>query len=864
MSKLKPDLGVIDAHLDKILSGEDKWVLTSVEEFLVKDKDGKPKPKTRTSTRTFSTGQREEAHEWIAGEQAAERNVYIHYNPMKGRPKSKPPKSAVTGLAWVFVDIDPAKPPEGCADADAHYAAERQRILAQCEEMPDGIPKPTICVFSGGGYQLAWRLSNPQVSDGTEERTDELERYSRHLEEVFGADNCHNLDRMLRLAGTWNFPNARKREAGRTEPVMAELCWADGPTADLSLFKKAEPKRSAGSKGVTVEIDAAAVQRFETVDDIPELQDDSDARNAKCRVCIVLGHDPDDPQKSRSEPLLFVCCQMHRAGCSDDAIYSVITDPAFAISESVLDKGAGTEAYAVRQIERAHEEVEADAESAALVLDPSDPLPSARTFISREAPELMLYNGDWLDYDGSAYSEVEDGIIESRVCAFLERAKRLELKDKKWEEVPFKPTSAKLSDVLRMLKSAAIRPRDKFEPPCWIGEPGPPAHEVISCANGLLHLPTGRLFPATPSFFTRNALAIAYDPAAPEPTGWLRFLRELWANDPDSIGVLQEVFGYLLVPDTSQQKLFFLKGPARSGKGTIARILRELVGAANACSPSLPSLGSQFGLEPLVGKSLATVSDARDSGRMEVQASIAENLLRITGEDPVSIPRKFKTALDLKLSVRFLIMSNLRPKLPDASGALANRFVPIVMTESFLNREDPGLTAKLLPELPGILNWAIEGWRRLRDRGYFEPSATGRALLVELIEDGSPVISFVHEDCELDPLARVSKEELYAAYKDWRLIQGMSPVDARVFGKDLTAAFPKVAATRPVIDGAKVRLYTGIRLAGTEAGRARRLLEAWARTPSATFGDEHERAFERLWGEEDSYSGAAWEPGATW
>lgn len=736
------------------------------------------------------------------------RNIYFVVNSSKRLSKDPPTREAIIAMGALHVDLDP-RPGED-------IGPERERILAVLRDPTSkGLPKPSVIIFSGGGYQAFWRLKDPLPLSGSLEDYEDAKLYNRQIELALVGDNCHNINRVMRLPGTINRPDPKKRAKGRVEE-LARIEEFNDLRYDLSAFEKAPVVAASSSSpdgespGRRVEIDTATVPHFADVNDIPELQDESDARNAKCRVAIVMGTDPDDPQKTRSEPLLFVCCQMVRAGCSDETIYSVITNPAFDISVSVLDKGSSIHSYAVRQIEQAHKKV--GVEPVELILDPSDPLPSARTFILREAPHLMLYNGDWLDYDGAAYRDVEDGIIESRVCSFLERAKRRELKDKKWETVPFKPTGAKLSDVLRMLKSAAIRARDKFEPPCWIGESGPPPREIISCANGLLHLPTGTLHPATPTFFTLNALEIAYDPNAPEPREWLAFLGQLWPTDPDSILVLQEVFGYLLVPDTSQQKVFFLKGPPRSGKGTIARILRMLVGALNVCAPSLPSLGTSFGLEALIGKSLGIVSDARDSGRMEVQASIAENLLRISGEDQVSVPRKFKTALELKLAVRFLLMSNLRPKLPDASGALANRFVPLVMTESFLGREDPGLTAKLLGELPGILNWAIEGWRRLHDRGHFVPSATGRALLVELIEDASPVMSFVREECELDATAHVVKETLFEAYRSWRLIQGMSLVDSRVFGKDLQAAFPKVTTSRPNIDGERVYVYSGIRL----------------------------------------------------
>ncbi|KKL22113.1 hypothetical protein LCGC14_2438670, partial [marine sediment metagenome] len=74
---------------------------------------------------------------------------------------------------------------------------------------------------------------------------------------------------------------------------------------------------------------------------------------------IVQGCDPDDParfaEEKRSGALFFVCCELVRADLSDQEIYSIITDPEFRISSSILDKGSGVESYATRQIERARE-----------------------------------------------------------------------------------------------------------------------------------------------------------------------------------------------------------------------------------------------------------------------------------------------------------------------------------------------------------------------------------------------------------------------------------------------------------------------------------------------------------------------------
>ena len=125
---------------------------------------------------------------------------------------------------------------------------------------------------------------------------------------------------------------------------------------------------------------------------------------------------------------------------------------------------------------------------------------------------------------------------------------------------------------------------------------------------------------------------------------------------------------------------------------------------------------------------IALVSDAR-LGQKSDHAAIAERLLSISGEGSTGdrIDRKFLSAWTGRLPTRFLIFTNELPRLADASGALANRFIVLTMQNSFLGNEDPGLTSRLLRELPGILNWAREGYLRLQERGYFvQPQARTR------------------------------------------------------------------------------------------------------------------------------------------
>src|SRR6185312_7025553 len=130
---------------------------------------------------------------------------------------------------------------------------------------------------------------------------------------------------------------------------------------------------------------------------------------------------------------------------------------------------------------------------------------------------------------------------------------------------------------------------------------------------------------------------------------------------------------------------------------------------------------------------------------------IAERLLSISGEDTVTIDRKFKPAWTGRLATRFLILSNELPSILDASGALASRFIILKLTECFYGREDLGLLDRLLAELPGILNWSLAGLARLRKRGYFTQPKTAEGLVDDLNKLSSPIGKFVGDFCILGP-----------------------------------------------------------------------------------------------------------------
>lgn len=392
--------------------------------------------------------------------------------------------------------------------------------------------------------------------------------------------------------------------------------------------------------------------------------------------------------------------------------------------------------------------------------------------------------------------------MRSLVYSYLGRAERFE-KDKQTGETrttPFQPNPSDVSSVIDAI-AAEVHLAGDFVPPNWVdGGPGDLElmwlRDVLPMRNGLLNLVTGKLRPHTPRLFCTYAADFDYDPQAREPGRWLEFLYDIWPKNPEKIACLQQWFGYCLTADTSMQKMLLLVGPRRSGKGTIARVLTCLLGRENVAGPTASSLASHFGLQGLIGKPLAIVSDARFAG--SGVSMLVERLLCISGEDRISIPRKNLEDFDTTLPTRMMFLSNEMPRLPDAGGAIASRFVVLTMDRSFYGQEDPCLTEKLLEELPGILLWSIKGYRSLYGNGYFEEPNSSAVARQEMENIGSPVKSFVEECCTLgdDESCRCRSAELYDAYRLWAGDQGQHPDSQPVFGRNFASAFPNVAKRR--------------------------------------------------------------------
>jgi putative DNA primase/helicase len=232
----------------------------------------------------------------------------------------------------------------------------------------------------------------------------------------------------------------------------------------------------------------------------------------------------------------------------------------------------------------------------------------------------------------------------------------------------------------------------------------------------------------------------------------------------------------------------------------------------------LASLGTNFGMSPLLGKPLAVISDAR-LGRGD-EHQVVERLLSISGEDMLTVDRKYREPWTGQLPTRFLVLSNELPRFGDASGAIAHRFIVATMTQSFLGHENTRLTGELLAELPGILSWALDGLDRLASSPFTEPVSSKDAVtaLQDLV---SPVAAFVRDSCTVGTGEEVGVTELYSAWKEWAEENGHRAGSQQTLGRDLRAVAPSLRMRRPREGDGRERRYHGLSLTSAHIGAGR-------------------------------------------
>lgn len=451
-----------------------------------------------------------------------------------------------------------------------------------------------------------------------------------------------------------------------------------------------------------------------------------------------------------------------------------------------------------------------------------DSMEAARLLMKRfytmgELQTLKYHKGVFHEYEGAAYRQLDPIEMRNRVWTMLDKSRRIHnagnSKVPDWILARINPKPDNVNSIFDALRAVSEAPF-KADAPTWLMEGQPPAEEICVLGNGLLHVPSRVLLPHTPAFFSLSASDVPYEPDAAEPCRWLTFMDEIFDRDCEAIATLRQLIGYYLTHDTRFQKIGFLKGPPRSGKGTILWVIEQLIGTQSQSSLTISSMGRDYGKQSMIGKKLVTFPDARFTSGRDAEG-LVETLLSVSGEDSVNIPRKYLVDWNGRLYCKFLIVSNDVPEFRDSSTALLNRLVVVCTQRHFLDREDVRLKEKLKPELPGILNWALGGHMELYANNTFMKPESSGAVIRTMHEMASPILAFIERYCVVDPNEFVGRDKLFSRWATWCTeSRGMSHVPG--FGKfrgllqGAVNGFDDGPRTR--IDGQRTYTYKGLRL----------------------------------------------------
>jgi len=449
----------------------------------------------------------------------------------------------------------------------------------------------------------------------------------------------------------------------------------------------------------------------------------------------------------------------------------------------------------------------------------------ASLHIQFEINTLVYWRGDFYAWKETCWSKLNRDDIRAQLYEFT----RDSVYAKEGKMMPWLPNQRRVSDLVDALK-AVCRVPDTLQPPCWLN--GQASGSIVSFRNGLLVIDGRELLPHTPRYFNLTSLPYDYDPIA-KCESWDAFMKQLWRDDEEPVCALEEFLGCIVAGKGDLQRILVLIGPPRSGKSTILKVIEHLVGVPNAVAIQLAKLTKDNVLSSLIGKAVCLIPDIRAfSGRMP---EIAEVLLSISGQDNFTIDRKYKDPWAGSLDTLVVMASNEFPAIRDTSGALPARYLPIIMTESWLGREDRTLLSRLTAELPGILNRVLDGLDHvIKARRFTEPKASAEAAL-DLAEMASPMKRFIAEHLVVTPQGGSSSQcatptaEIYRAYQSWAQENGEPAISKTTFGLRLRAALPLIKRTQPRGEnGERISSYSGVILRQQETERSRAARRALA------------------------------------
>ena len=375
-----------------------------------------------------------------------------------------------------------------------------------------------------------------------------------------------------------------------------------------------------------------------------------------------------------------------------------------------------------------------------------------------------------------------------------------------------KPT-AMLEKVMKQLKSncALIGHDDTFDT----------MKGHVLCANGLVNMETGDLQPNRPEYRMRRIIPFSYDPTADCPR-WKRTVREIFGDKDDVVAFFQKLMGSALGAEISDNYLSILRGFGNNGKSLLLRVMAEAMGGeGNGYVETLGEeslLGkrgfvsggsSRSDLAKLAGARWVYCAETSQDGQLK-----EADVKRLTGNDTITCRAPYGRAdVNIRPTWRMTLVTNHRPMIKGDDDGVWRRIADIDCPRNFDKdptiKKDPHLLAKCLEELPGVLNWLIDGYRLYKKEGATLPESV-RLSVEEYRAEMDDVrewlfMSHEYSDGEGAEKQFVVTSDIYQLFKSYLLEHGIRDVPTtnqfvrRIKSLVRTGIIPETTGGKPTI-----------------------------------------------------------------
>jgi putative DNA primase/helicase len=428
----------------------------------------------------------------------------------------------------------------------------------------------------------------------------------------------------------------------------------------------------------------------------------------------------------------------------------------------------------------------------------------AGRFLYSEALGWLAYTGTHWTTEGA--EQMLDRAIVDTLIRRIEAASRNESMEKNEKLRKFcVPNKGRVEGAKSLLSSIVYAAPSDFDI-----DP-----DLLNCKNGTVNLRTGQLSPHAPEQRFLHCVPVDYRPEA-DPTHWLNWLRQ--AVGEDMADWLQMAVGYSLTGRTSEEILFYMYGPPRSGKGVFTETILALLGAPLSKEVNFSTFtekrsgdSQNFDLAPLRACRFVAADESNAYERFN-EAKVKT----ITGGGEIYCAFKHKTHFSYRPQFKLWLSSNHPINADPDDDAVWSRFRLIHFANSHLGKEDKHLKERMRQPavLEGLLAWAVQGamkWYALDGRGLSEP-ASSAALKQEHRGTNDATGMWLEECCDFGDHYFSGSSDLYQSYKQWCINAGVEPKKQKGF--TMALQHKGYRYDRQVVGGKLTRGFFGLRAIG--------------------------------------------------